>query len=168
MAGKVLALPADLRQTEPARKIGSSRRYLHWAQQSYRAGKREEKEGDFDLFIASPNQLQTHWTALTLISFCSTSPLGAFILITSIRDWSLLNKKVPTVTHFNKAKEASVSNWGCWLGWGVGDRGGVSGHFSIPLYFSFRKQHCHWCHCGFRKSPANEEILKCISSYIEI
>lgn len=32
-----------------------------------------ERKRNFDLFMASPNQLQTHWTALTLVTFCSTS-----------------------------------------------------------------------------------------------
>lgn len=35
--------------------------------------RKTERKRNFDLFIGSANQLKTHWTALTLISFCSTS-----------------------------------------------------------------------------------------------
>lgn len=122
--------------SETARKIGSSLRYLHWAQQSHRAGKGEEKEGDFDLFIASPNQLQRHWTALTLISFCSTSPLDAFILVTSIWDTESRKTKKFLLPHSSiKQRKRQFQIGVLAAGVGVRVEGACQCIFPFPLAF---------------------------------
>lgn len=107
-------------KTEPAKKIESSLLHSQWAQYSYRAKERERravKEGrrrterrrNFDLFIAASNQLQTHWTALTL-SFCPTSswePLSSSHLLGILN----LDKRKFLPPHSETKREASSLNW---------------------------------------------------------
>lgn len=77
-------------------------------------GERQKRKRYFDLFMGSPNQLQTHWTALTLISFCSTSywaPLSSSHLFGML---NLAKQKFPPSHTRIKQWKHRFLNWGCW------------------------------------------------------
>lgn len=94
----------------------------------YRVG-----EVNFDLFIASPNQLQTRWIALTLISFCSISSL---VPLSSSRLFGILNfakQKVPSDTE-EESKKASIFKFGLQA---VGEGDLIQRHQKTCLLFPF-------------------------------
>lgn len=114
-AGKALALPADLRPSDPAKRQeypSSTIKLMSRIEEGKKGRVKRGRKRNFDLFIGSPNQLQTHCTALTLISFCSIS---SWVPLSSSHLCGIQNsakQKVLPDTQRNKAKEASIFKLG--------------------------------------------------------
>lgn len=114
-----------------------------------------------DLFIVSPNQQLTHWIAVTLISFCSTSSWAPLSSSHLFGIPNLAKQKFPPSHTRIKQWKRQFLNWG-WC-WGTAATPTASSCSSLQLRQppSALQPHCEGNHLHLLYiSSINEEVLR--------